>query len=54
MECPVYVREELGSGQEIIGPAVIHEYASTIVLFPGDRAKVAPTGELVIQLQGGE
>jgi N-methylhydantoinase A len=54
IKCPVYVREELGSGQEIIGPAVIHEYASTIVLFPGDRAKVAPTGELVIQLQGGE
>jgi N-methylhydantoinase A len=54
MDCPVYIREELGSGQEVIGPAVIHEYASTIVLFPGDRAKVVPTGELVIQLQGGE
>jgi N-methylhydantoinase A len=54
VECPIYNREQLESGYEITGPAVIQEYASTTVLFPGDRASVVPTGELVILLQGGK
>jgi N-methylhydantoinase A len=50
LDCPIYRREKLGSGVEIVGPAIIQEYASTTVLFPGDRLKVAETGELVIHL----
>jgi N-methylhydantoinase A len=53
VECPIYSREQLEAGYKITGPAVIQEYASTTVLFPGDRASVVPTGELVIVLQRG-
>ena len=37
-------------GTEIEGPALIQEYASTTVMFAGDRCKVADTGEIVITL----
>jgi N-methylhydantoinase A len=50
LECPIYRREKLGPGAEIGGPAIIQEYASTTVIFPGDRLGVAETGELVIHL----
>ena len=53
-ECAVYKRELLAAGEEIEGPAVVEEYASTTVLFAGDRLLVAPTGELIIAVGGGE
>jgi N-methylhydantoinase A len=48
--CPVYRRERLGPGAEVTGPAIIQEYACTTVLFPGDRARVTGTGEIVIHI----
>jgi N-methylhydantoinase A len=48
--CPVYDRDGLGAGARIEGPAIIEEYASTTVLFSGDRAQVADRGELLIQV----
>jgi N-methylhydantoinase A len=51
-DCPVYRRESLRSGERIEGPAIIQEYASTTVLFAGDRAEVMPTGELLIHTGG--
>ena len=53
-ECPIFRREGLPAGYRIEGPAVIQEYASTTVLFPGDACVVAPTGEIVITVAGGE
>ena len=53
VDCPIYHRESLAPGERITGPAVIQEYASTTVLFPHDRAEVAPSGELLIRLAGG-
>jgi N-methylhydantoinase A len=50
-ECPVYGREQLAHGTEITGPAVVQEYASTTLLFSGDRLRVAGTGELLIHLR---
>jgi len=50
VDCPIYRREKLGPGTEIVGPAIVQEYACTTVLFPGDRLRVAETGELVIHL----
>jgi N-methylhydantoinase A len=50
LDCPIYRREKLGPGTKIVGPAIVQEYACTTVLFPGDRLRVAETGELVIQL----
>lgn len=52
LDCPLYRREELGAGARIAGPAVVEEYGSTALLFPGDRAEVASTGELVIEVGG--
>ena len=49
--CTVYRREKLTPAAEIEGPAVIEEYASTTVLFPGDELRVADTGELVVTVR---
>ena len=49
MTCPVYRREQLGAGAEIVGPALIQEHGTTTVLFARDRCRVAP-GELIIQV----
>jgi N-methylhydantoinase A len=51
IECPVYQRDQLAAGEELTGPAVVQEYASTTLLSPGDRLRVAETGELVIHLK---
>src|SRR2546425_2098688 len=50
IECPVYRRESLPSGERIDGPAIIQEYASTTALFPQDRAEVTASGELLIHV----
>jgi N-methylhydantoinase A len=48
VECRVYERDGLAAGVTIDGPALIQEYGSTTLVFPGDRCTVARTGELVI------
>ena len=50
VECPVYRRDKIAPGITIRGPAVIEEYASTTVLFGGDEAVVAPTGEIIVSV----
>jgi N-methylhydantoinase A len=50
IECPIYDRERLGPGARISGPAVIQEYASTTVLFPGDEMQVAASGEMIVTI----
>jgi N-methylhydantoinase A len=52
-ECPVYHRDAMAGGAEIKGPALVSEYGSTTMLFPGDRLAVADTGELVISVGKG-
>jgi N-methylhydantoinase A len=49
--CAVYRRERLTPAHTIEGPAVIEEYASTTVLFPGDAVRVAETGELIVTVR---
>lgn len=51
VECAVYSRDELPPGAEFSGPALVSEYGSTTVLFPGDDLTVASTGELIISLR---
>lgn len=48
VETPVYTRDTLPAGFEVQGPALIEEYGSTTVLFAGDSAKIAPTGEIIV------
>ncbi len=52
-EVPVYVRERLEPGQRIVGPAIVEEYASTTVLWPGDVLTRGAGGELVIEIAAG-
>jgi N-methylhydantoinase A len=49
LTCPVYQRAQLIEEQEILGPAVVEEYASTTVLFPGDKGVLNKYGCLVIE-----
>ena len=44
VDTPVYSRRTLAKGQTIAGPAIIEERETTIVILPGWRAKVDPTG----------
>jgi N-methylhydantoinase A len=53
MDCPIFQRDALQCGAAIAGPAIVQEYASTTLLFPGDRLEVAPTGELLVRLGAG-
>ena len=48
--CDVWQRESLPDGFEVVGPAIIEEYASTTVLALGDRAVVGDEGELVVSI----
>jgi N-methylhydantoinase A len=50
MDTPIYARRELAAGQKIAGPALVEEYASTTVVFPGDRLEVSKYGDLVITI----
>ena len=54
IDCPVYRRESLASGERIYGPAIIQEYASTTALFPQDHAEVTASGELLVHVGGHE
>jgi N-methylhydantoinase A len=47
---PVYQRSDLPAGFKVKGPALIEEYASTTVVFPGDRLEVGPHGDLIIRI----
>jgi N-methylhydantoinase A len=46
----VYQREQLPVGYQVTGPAVIEEYASTLVIDEGDVATVSDDGALDIQI----
>jgi N-methylhydantoinase A len=50
VDCPVFQREHLPPGTALAGPAIVQEYASTTLVFPGDRLEVTPTAELVVRL----
>jgi N-methylhydantoinase A/oxoprolinase/acetone carboxylase beta subunit len=50
VRCAVHDRERLHVGQVIEGPAAITEYASTTIIFAGDRLEVARNGELMIKI----
>ena len=44
----VFRREELRAGDLLIGPAIVHEFASTTVIDPGWQAEVMTGGELLV------
>ena len=50
VETSVLSRDHLPVGTTVDGPAVIQEYGSTTILFPGDRAHVVSSGEILISV----
>ena len=48
VQTPTFARTELLAGNQIEGPALIEEHASTTVLLPGDSLTVDSLGNLVI------
>jgi N-methylhydantoinase A len=48
VETTVYARAALAPGDEVVGPAVVEEPGSTLVIGPGGRATVAASGNLVV------
>ena len=50
VETPVYDRADLPSGYAFAGPAVIEEAASTLIVGPSGRARVADDGNIVVDL----
>ena len=54
VETRVYERDALPAGFEGEGPAVIEEYGSTTLVWPGDRFKIGTMGEIRIDCGGGK
>ena len=50
VDTAVYVRSRLPVGERIKGPALVEEYASTTVVFPGDELEVGAFGDLIITI----
>ena len=48
-DTPIYDRARLPPGFTLAGPAVIEEFGSTTVLFPGHKLEVDPHGILVVR-----
>jgi N-methylhydantoinase A len=49
-DTPVYDRATLMPADIIVGPAVIEQLDATTLLFPGDRAKVDPYLNLIVEI----
>jgi len=49
LDAPVYDRASLPSGGRVTGPAIVEEFGSTSVVFPGQYLEVDPHGILVIR-----
>jgi N-methylhydantoinase A len=51
-DTPVYDRAVLPGGFQLDGPAVVEEFGSTTVVFPGQRLEVDPHGILIVRSAG--
>ncbi len=50
IECPVYDRYALGRDTTLTGPAIVEERETTVVLLPGDRARVDEYRNLLVDI----
>ena len=48
-ETPVYQRASLAAGFRLDGPAVVEEFGSTTVVFPGQQLEVDAHGILIVR-----
>jgi len=52
LKTAIYKREHMQNGQQILGPAIVEQLDSTIVIFPNYQAVTDPYGNLLITDQG--
>ena len=52
IDCPVYERAQLAPHAAFSGPAVIQEPGSSTLVWPGDRLRVDPQGNLRVEVAG--
>ena len=45
---PILQRDGVEAGRTVDGPAIIEQFDSTLVLYPGQHARVEPTGNLIV------
>ena len=50
LNAQVYERTTLAPGFKAEGPALIEEYGSTTLVWPGDRFEIGELGEIRIQI----
>ena len=50
IETPVFRRERLGVGQRIVGPAIVEERETTVVIRPGWTAELTADGTLIAEV----
>jgi N-methylhydantoinase A/oxoprolinase/acetone carboxylase beta subunit len=48
LDTMIFRRDALKPGLSVAGPAIIEEYGSTTVVWPGDRFEVGALGEIRI------
>ena len=53
VDTPIYARHTLPAGARIDGPAVIEEFGSTTVVFPGQTLTVDPHGIMIVRKRAG-
>ena len=53
VDCPSYNREMLLAGNRIVGPAMINEFDSSIVVLPGHWGEVNRFGDIMVDTSGG-
>mgnify|MGYP001265018628 CR=1 FL=1 len=51
VDCSVYQRDSLAADQVLVGPAIIEQYDSTVVLAPGDRLEVLDGLDLLVEIR---
>ena len=49
LDTPIYARAGLQEGDCVAGPAIIEEFGSTTVVFPGQQASVDSYGNLLLK-----
>jgi N-methylhydantoinase A len=52
VECPIYDRYAFAAGATLVGPAVVEELDSTVVVHPGYAVTVDDVGNLIIRREG--
>lgn len=53
VETPIYLRDELGPGQRLVGPAVVEQLDSTTLVPPGVTASIDPRLNIVMSISKG-